>query len=61
MWSSVARRMRALGEADPQEILRELTREVLARLVGERLVSAINQKGYRVAPMSRYSARASLL
>jgi len=41
-------------------------REVLARLVGERLVSAINQKGYRVATMSLdemvdvYKARAHL-
>lgn len=41
-------------------------REVLSRLVSERLVVAINQKGYRVAPMSVaemvdiYDARANL-
>ncbi|KAF4559677.1 DNA-binding transcriptional regulator CsiR [Pseudomonas sp. CES] len=41
-------------------------REVLARLVAERLVSVVNQKGYRVAPMSFdemrdvYQARAHL-
>ena len=31
-FSNVARRMRALGEADPREILRELTREAASKL-----------------------------